>query len=160
MYFSLCLLDKTFAKAAFAVTLLSGCVYTWYTTQHYAIGTGNANRLTWDHLKSDLQSCFKPPNYAYQIRVALSHCKQFGDIARYIHMFLQCLNRCSDIEEAEAIFLFYWRVSSWSQTLYLTSAIENPSASGTSGRINKFDLMPGQTQIQSELMRQKGIISS
>ena len=59
------MLDNTFARAAFAVTLLSGSAYTWYTTQHYAIGTGHANRLTWERLKSDLQSYFKPPDYAY-----------------------------------------------------------------------------------------------
>ena len=48
------MLDNTFAKAAFKVALLSGRAYTWYITQHYAIDTGDARRLTWEHLKSDL----------------------------------------------------------------------------------------------------------
>ena len=82
------MLDKTFARAAFTVTLLSGSAYVMYTTQQYAIGTGHANRLTWERLKSDLWSYFKPPDYAYQIRVALLHCKQSGDIASYIYIFL------------------------------------------------------------------------
>ena len=46
VYFTHCILDNTFARAAFAVTLLSGSAYTWYTTQQYAIGTGHTNRLT------------------------------------------------------------------------------------------------------------------
>ena len=65
VYFSLCVLDSTFARAAFAVTLLFGSLYIWYTTQYYAIGTGHANRLTWECLKSELQLYFKPPYYAY-----------------------------------------------------------------------------------------------
>ena len=65
-FFSLCLLEDTYAGSAFAVTLLSSSAYIWYTTQHYAIATGHANRLTWEHLKSDLQLYFKPPDYAYQ----------------------------------------------------------------------------------------------
>ena len=59
------MLDNTFARAPFAVTLLSGSAYIWYTTQYYAIGIGNADRLTWEHLKSDLRSYFKPFDYAY-----------------------------------------------------------------------------------------------
>ena len=51
VFFLLCVLDGTFAKALFSVILLSGSAYIWYTTQYYAIGTGNANRLTWERLK-------------------------------------------------------------------------------------------------------------
>ena len=91
------MLDNTFARAEFVVTLLSGSAYTWYTTQHYAIGIGHANRLTWEHSKSDLQPYLKPLDYACQTWTNLSHCKQSGDIARYIHLFLKHLNRCSDI---------------------------------------------------------------
>ena len=65
VYFPLCVLDNAFVRAVFAVTLLSGSSYTWYTTQHYAIGTGYANRLTWERLKSDLQLYFRPPDYIY-----------------------------------------------------------------------------------------------
>ena len=86
--------------------MLNGSTYTWYTTQHYAIGTGNAYRLTWEHLKFNLQSYFNPPDYAYQIWVALLHCKQSGNIASYICVFLQHLNRCSDFKETEAFFCF------------------------------------------------------
>ena len=82
------MLDNTFVKAEFAMILISGKAYTWYTTQHYAIGIGNANRLSWDRLKSLLPSYFKPPDYTYQIGVALSHCKQSGSIASYICIFL------------------------------------------------------------------------
>ena len=63
--FALCVLDSTFARAVFAVTLLSGSSYTWYTTQHYTIGAGHTNRLTQERLNSHLQSYFKPPDYAY-----------------------------------------------------------------------------------------------
>ena len=86
------------------MTLLSSSAYTWYTTQHYAIGAGYANRLTWERLKSNLHLYFKPFDYAYQILVALSYCKQTGDIASYICIFFQHLNRCSYIEETKAIF--------------------------------------------------------
>ena len=72
VYFSLCMLENAFARAAFAVTLLSGTTYMWYTTQHYAIGSGHANRLSWECLKAGLQLYFKPPDYTYQIQVALS----------------------------------------------------------------------------------------
>ena len=65
VYFLLCVLDNTFAKAAFAVILLNSTACIWYTTQHYAIGTAYANRLTWEHLKSDLWSYFKPLDCAY-----------------------------------------------------------------------------------------------
>ena len=51
VYFSLCVLDNTFTGAAFAVTLLSGSAYIWYTTQHYAISAGHANKLTWGALE-------------------------------------------------------------------------------------------------------------
>ena len=63
--FTLCMLDSTFARSEFSVTLLSGSAYAWYTTQYFAIGTGHASRPTWEHLKSDLWSYFKPPDYAY-----------------------------------------------------------------------------------------------
>ena len=65
VYYFLCVLDNPFARAAFAVTFLSGNAYTWYTDQCYAIGNQHSNRLTWEHLKSDLWSYFKPPDYAY-----------------------------------------------------------------------------------------------
>ena len=65
IYFAVCVLDNTFSRAAFAVTL-SGSAYTQYITQHYAIGAGHANRLTWECLKSDIWSYFKPLDYAYQ----------------------------------------------------------------------------------------------
>ena len=65
--FSLCELDSTFIRAAFIVILLSSSAYIWYNTKHYAIGTGHANRLTWERLKSNLQSYFKHSDYAYQI---------------------------------------------------------------------------------------------
>ena len=74
----------------------------WY----YVISTGNANSLTCEHLKSDLQSYFKPPDYAYQIQEALLCCKQSGNIASYIYIFLQYLNKCPDVEETEVIFHF------------------------------------------------------
>ena len=80
MFFSLCVLDNTFAMAAFAVTLLSGSAYIWYTAQYYAIGIGHANRLTWERLKSDLWLYFKPLDYAYQTRIALLCCKKSGNI--------------------------------------------------------------------------------
>ena len=54
MFISLCVLINTFARAVFAVTLLSGNAYIWYNTQNYAIDTGHANKLTWGRLKSDL----------------------------------------------------------------------------------------------------------
>ena len=63
--FSYCVFKNTFAKVAFTVTLLSSNTYTWYTTRHYAIVAGHANRLIWEDLKSDLQLYFKPPDYAY-----------------------------------------------------------------------------------------------
>ena len=62
VYFSLCVLDNNFARAAFTVPLLSSRAYTWYTTQHYKIGAGHANKLTWERFKSDLWSYFKPPD--------------------------------------------------------------------------------------------------
>ena len=51
--------------AQFVVALLSNSAYTYYTTQYYAIDTGNANSSTWERLKSDLWSYFKPSDYAY-----------------------------------------------------------------------------------------------
>ena len=99
------MLHNSFARAEFAVTLLSSGAYTWYTTQDYAMGTGHANRLAWGSLKSDLQSYFKPPNYAYYIQIALSFCKQLGNVASYIHIFLQHLNRYSDMEEQRQYFV-------------------------------------------------------
>ena len=59
------MLENTFARAAFAVTLLSGNPYTWYTTQQYTIGAGHAKKLIWEHLKSDLRTNFKPLDYVY-----------------------------------------------------------------------------------------------
>ena len=104
VYFALCVVNKTCARAEFTVTLLSGSTYTWYTTQYYAIGAEHANRLIWECLKSNLQSYFKPLDYAYQTQVALLYWKQAGHIASYIRVFLQYLNNCSDVEETEAIF--------------------------------------------------------
>ena len=69
------MLDNTFARAAFTVTLLSGSIYIWYTIQHYAIGIGYAISLIWEHLKSSFQSYFKPLDYAYYMQIALLHCK-------------------------------------------------------------------------------------
>ena len=62
-YFSLCVLDNNFERVSFTVTILNDSAYTWYTIQHYAIGTEYANRLTWEHLKSDLHLYFKPCYY-------------------------------------------------------------------------------------------------
>ena len=84
MYFSLCILDNIFSKAEFAVTLLSGSAYTWYTTQYYVIAAGHANRLAWQRFKSNLQSYSKTTEYAYQTPLALLHCKQYRNIASYI----------------------------------------------------------------------------
>ena len=42
MYFFLSVLDNTFERTAFAMTLLSGSVYTWYNTQYYAKKIGHA----------------------------------------------------------------------------------------------------------------------
>ena len=55
MFCFIFMLNNTFARAEFAVNLMSGSAYIYYTTQYYAIGTGYANRLTWEHLKSDFQ---------------------------------------------------------------------------------------------------------
>ena len=88
------------------MTLLSGSAYTWHTTQYYTMGTGHANRLTWEQLKSNLQLYFKPPDDSYQKQVAFLYCKQPGDISSYIHILFWYPNKCLNVEETEAIFRF------------------------------------------------------
>ena len=136
------MLDNTFERAIFAVAFLNGSGYTSYTIQYYAIGTGHASRLSWEHLKSNLRFYFKPPDYTYQIQVALLYCKQSSDITSYICIFLQHLNRCSDVEEIEGIFCFVKGLVLEIKLYIQLQQPKNHSESNTSGRISNFDLVP------------------
>ena len=66
VYFKLVELKDDIKQGQVAVTLLDGPAYTWYSIQ------GNVNR--WSALKVALLDYFKPADYAYKTRQALSKC--------------------------------------------------------------------------------------
>ena len=63
-YFDLVDLKDDSKRGQIAVTLLEGPAYTWYSVQGNVTG--------WARLKAALLGYFKPANYAYKTRQALS----------------------------------------------------------------------------------------
>ena len=85
-------------RGQIAVTLLEGSVYTWYSIQ------GNVTGLV--RLKAALLGYFKPADYAYKTRQALTKWTQKGGITGHIVGFSEHFTHCSDVDGAEALFCF------------------------------------------------------
>ena len=62
------------------------------------------NVTGWVRLKAALLGYFKPADYAYKTRQALSKWTQKGGITEYIFRFYVRFTQCSDIDGAEALF--------------------------------------------------------
>ena len=62
--------------------------------------------ISWAALKAALLGYFKPANYAYKMRQALSKCSQHGMVTEYIMQFSERYTQCSDVDSAEAMFRF------------------------------------------------------
>ena len=89
-------------QAQLAVTCLTGTAYTWYAVRGFSPAT-----TRWGSLKSALLGYFRPPDYAHKTRVELSKCRQGGrDVTAYVAQYSACLNECTDVDEAEALFRF------------------------------------------------------
>ena len=97
-YFDLVDLKDDSKRGQIAVTLLEGPAYTWYSVQ--------GNITGWVRLKAALLGYFKPANYAYKTRQALSKWTQKGGITEYIVGFSESFTQCSDVDGAEALFRF------------------------------------------------------
>ena len=61
---------------------------------------------SWAALKAALLGYFKPANYAYKTRQALSKCSQRGSVTEYIMSFSEKYTQCSDVDSDEAMFRF------------------------------------------------------
>lgn len=57
-------------------------------------------------MKAALLGYFKPADYAYKARQALSKWRQHADVTAYIVGFSERYTACSDVDEAEALFRF------------------------------------------------------
>ena len=97
-YFDLVDLKDASRRGQIAVTLLEGPVYTWYSVQ--------GNVTSWVRLKAALLGYFKPADYAYKTRQALSKWTQKGGITEYIIGFSEHFTQCSDVDGTEALFRF------------------------------------------------------
>ena len=60
----------------------------------------------WSNLKVVLLDYFKPADYAFKTRQALSKWTQQGSITDYIVGFSERYTHCVDINDAEALFYF------------------------------------------------------
>ena len=78
--------------------MLDGPAYTWYSIQ--------GNLTGWAALKAALLGYFKPADYTYKMRQALSKCSQCGSVTEYIMSFLEKYTQCSDVDSAKAMFRF------------------------------------------------------
>ena len=62
--------------------------------------------MGWSNLKAALLGYFKPADYAFKTRQALSKWTQGGSITDYIVGFSKRYTKCIDINDAEALFHF------------------------------------------------------
>ena len=60
----------------------------------------------WSNLKVALLDYFKPVDYAFKTRQALSKWTQRGSITDYIVDFSELYTQCVDVNDAEALFHF------------------------------------------------------
>ena len=81
VYFNLVELVDDQKRCQVAITLLEGTAYTWYSVS----GVSNS----WRTLKSRLLGYFKPADYAYKTRQALSKWSQRGSVTDYITGFAE-----------------------------------------------------------------------
>ena len=78
--------------------LLEGQVHTWYQVQGNASGWGN--------LKAVLLGYFKPAEYPFKTRQALTKWTQKGRVTEYIVGFSEQYTQCTDVNKVEAMFCF------------------------------------------------------
>ena len=97
-YFDLVDLKDDSKRGQSAVTLLKRLAYTWYS-----IG---GNVTGWVRLKAALLGYFKPANYVYKTRQALSKWAQKSGRTDCIVGFSERFTQCSDVDGAEALFRF------------------------------------------------------
>ena len=95
-YFDLVDLKDDSKRGQIAVTLLEGPAHTWYSVQGNVTG--------WTRLRTALLGYFKPADYTYKTRQALSKWTQKGGITEYIAGFSERFTQCSDVDGAEALF--------------------------------------------------------
>ena len=62
--------------------------------------------MGWSNLKAALLGYFKPADYAFKTRQALSKWTQRGSITDYIVCFSEWYTQCADVNKAEALFCF------------------------------------------------------
>ena len=60
----------------------------------------------WAALKAALLGYFKPADYAYKMRQALSKCSQHGTVTEYTMQFSEWYNQCFDVDLAKAMLRF------------------------------------------------------
>ena len=60
----------------------------------------------WTNLRVALLDYFKPADYAFKTRQALSKWTQRGSVTDYIVGFSEWYTQCVDVNEAEALFRF------------------------------------------------------
>ena len=107
-YFNVGDLKDDAKRGQIAVTLLEGLAYTWYSFQ--------GNVTSWVRLKAALLDYFKPADYAYKTRQALSKWTQKGGITESIVSFSERFPQFSDVDGAEALFHFFDGLSPELQT--------------------------------------------
>ena len=108
-YYDLMNLRGSNQQARYAETLLTDKAHTWFATQSYDLQT-----LVWNTLKGNLLVQFCPADYVQQARQQLLYTRQNSpDVADYIARFYLAYNRCSNVSEEEAKFLF--KENLWSE---------------------------------------------
>ena len=60
----------------------------------------------WANLRVALLGYFKPADYAFKTRQALSKWTQRGSVTEYITGFSERYTQCVDVNDAEALFRF------------------------------------------------------
>ena len=108
-YYDLMNLRGSNQQARYAEALLTDKACTQFAIQSYDLQT-----LVQNTLKSDLLVQFRPADYMQQAHQQLLHTRQNSpDVADYIARFNLEYNRCSNVSEEEAKFLF--KENLWSE---------------------------------------------
>ena len=80
--------------------MLKDSALTWYYTQGVTANHG------WLQLHNAMMHYFKPANYAFKTRLALSKWRQRGSVTNYIVDFSEQHTACNNVYANEALFRF------------------------------------------------------
>ena len=80
--------------------MLKDSDFTWYQTYGVTAAHG------WLRLRNAMMRYFKPDDYAFETRLALSKWQQHGSATDYIIGFPECYTDCADVDTNEALFKF------------------------------------------------------